>query len=136
MKYYVLLDSDSSIVFCSQTLTQEFDLKGQWVAYDLSTLNKAAVIESRLVNLSFLSDTEGRLDMSGAYTMDTIPEETSKLNVSLYPHLADSDLVSVDRVTDVDVLKRGENDAAFISSENRRGSRGHPFTIQISWIGQ
>lgn len=89
MKAYALLDSCSSNSFCSQRLAQKLDLKGQSVTYDFSTMNKTVSLESRLVDLSLLSDTGERLDMSDVYIIDAIPVRTSKLNVSSYPHLAD-----------------------------------------------
>jgi hypothetical protein len=135
VKALALLDSGSSNSFCSRKLAQQLGLEGQQVTYQLHTLSKSDTAKSKMVHLSLLTVSGETLGLSGVYVTDKIPAKTAPLDPSMYAHLSDIELTSLDRVQEVDLLIGQDFSEALIPLEVRKGKSGEPFAIKtiLGW---
>ncbi|XP_038071202.1 uncharacterized protein LOC119740069 [Patiria miniata] len=131
-KVLALLDSGSSNSFCSKGLVHSLGLQGRPLEFQLSTLNKSGVHQSKIVDLSIGSESGETMQMNGVCVVDSIPVKSTPVDVSLYAHFDGVGLIPAydhDNML-VDLLIGQDNAEALVPLEVRRGRSGQPFAVR------
>ena len=123
-----LLDTGSSVSFCSKRLMNELKLQGATMSCQLRTVHGTDNHCGTFLNLQVTSqDGAGSLQMNNVLVVDEIPMARYTLdNISSYPHLKG---LNFTQCTQVDLLIGQDNSAALAPIEVRRGPVGAPFAV-------
>ena len=123
-----LLDTGSSVSFCSKRLMNELELQGATMSCQLRTVHGTDNRYGTFLNLRVTSPDGARsLQMNNVLVVDEIPMARYSLdNISSYPHLKGLNLT---QCTQVDLLVGQDNSEALVPIEVRRGPVGAPFAV-------
>ena len=123
-----LLDTGSSVSFCSKRLMNELELQGATMSCQLRTVHGTDNRYGTFLNLQVTSPDGARsLQMNNVLVVDEIPMARYSLdNISSYSHLKGLNLT---QCTQVDLLVGQGNSEALVPIEVRRGPVGAPFAV-------
>ena len=123
-----LLDTGSSVSFCSKRLMNELELQGATMSCQLRTVHGTDNRCGTFLNLQVTSPDGARsLQMNNVLVVDEIPMARYSLdNISSYPHLKG---LNFTQCTQVDLLVGQDNSEALVPIEVRRGPVGAPFAV-------
>ena len=122
VKVKVLLDTASSVSFCTESLVEQLDLQGTDDNYILNTMSGSSPVNSKRVSLEISANNE-TLKMSGVKVVSHIPVSTGKLNVNDFPHLQGIDLSANLNCDKVELLLGQDCVHALVPLEVKRGTR-------------
>ena len=123
-----LLDTGSSVSFCSKCLMNELKLQGATMSCQPRTIHGTDNRCGTFLNLQVTSpDGAGSLQMNNVLVVDEIPMARYTLdNISSYSHLKG---LNFTQCTQIDLLIGQDNSEALAPIEVRRGPVGAPFAV-------
>ena len=123
-----LLDTGSSVSFCSKRLMNELKLQSATMSCQLRTVHGTDNCCGTFLNLQVTPPDGARsLQMNNVLVVDEIPmARYSPDNISSYPHLKG---LNFTQCTQVDLLVGQDNSEALVPIEVRRGPVGAPFAV-------
>ena len=123
-----LLDTGSSVSFCSKRLMNELKLQGATMSCQPWTVHGTDNRCGTFLNLQVTSqDGAGSLQMNNVLVVDEIPMARYTLdNINSFPHLKG---LNFTQCTQVDLLIGQDNSAALALIEVSRGPIGAPFAV-------
>ena len=123
-----LLDTGSSVSFCSKRLMNELKLQGVTMSCQLRTVHGTDNRCGTFLNFQVISPDGARsLQMNNVLVVDEIPMARYSLdNISSCPHLKGLNLT---QCTQADLLVGQDNSESLVPIEVRRGPVGAPFAV-------
>ena len=130
VKLRCLLDTGSTSSFIAKNVVSKLNLPCSPAYLNLMTLNSSAAEESQVVKFDIESmDHNYSVNMKNIFVVDKIPGKSYKLDVSVYPHLYNIDVVdSFDG--NIDLLIGQDYAECFQPLELLRGNKNEPYAVR------
>ena len=128
------LDTLSSASFCTQSLADKLDLKGESHAYVLKTMSGVKTKTSDHVSFDVSACSEN-MHMSGVKVVDQIPICTADVDISEFDHVKGIDVTASIACRNVDILIGQDHSIALLPLKVISGSPNSPFAVKylLGW---
>ena len=130
VKLRCLLDTGSISSFIAKNVVSKLNLPCSPANFNLMTLNSCVAEESHVVNFDIASmDHNYSVNMKNIFVVDKIPGKSYKLDVTVYPHLYNIDVVD-NFDGNIDLLIGQDYAECFQPLELLRGNKNEPYAVQ------
>ena len=130
VKLRCLLDTGSTSSFIAKNVVSRLNLPCSPANLNLMTLNSCIAEESRVVKFDIESmDHNYSVNMKNIFVVDKIPGKSYKLDVTVYPHLYNIDVVD-NFDGNIDLLICQDYAECFQPLELLRGNKNEPYAVR------